>query len=219
MDWCSNQVLVSSSISFPNRNLPNAIPAIFGLGGYTFKGIYRELQNHMGSTTQSYIIAARITQGHLDWDESTPEERQMIIDNYNAIKDDPEMYKLPSHLHQSTSSLMHKMHTHHSETDLPRKETPESHHSHHSVREAMHLGHKQNHSSPALDRDASLTTGSESSTLNEELHENHKHHHFHLHHKHAADKAAHTMSEVELPNEHAEIPIVKEAEIRQVMSM
>lgn len=192
--------------------------AIFGLGGYTFKGIYRELQKHMGSTTQSYIIAARITQGHLDWDESTPEERQMIIDNYIKIKDDPEMYKIPSSLHQSTSDLLHKMHSHHSETDLAETE---SHHSHHSVHKALHLHHKNHHSSPELDKE--LTAGSESSTLNGEEHVKHKHslrgHHFPHLHTHEEDKLSHTMSEVELPNEHSKIPMVKEAEIRQVMSI
>jgi hypothetical protein len=175
----------------------------------------------MGSTTQSYIIAARITQGHLDWDDSTPEERQMIIDNYNKIKDSPEMYKTPSDLHQSTSDLVHKLHSHHSETDLANKDTSESHHSHHSVRKALHLDHKHNHSSPELDRE--LTTGSESSTLNGEEHVKHKHslreHHFPHLHKHGGDNLSHTMSEVELPSEHAEIPMAKEAEIRQVISM
>jgi len=175
----------------------------------------------MGSTTQSYIIAARITQGHLDWDESTPEERQMIIDNYHKIKDDPEMYKMPSHLHQSTSDLVHKIHSHHSETDLAKTVTSESHHSHHSVRKALHLDHKSNHSSSELDR--TLSAGSESSTLNGDEHVKHKHslhgHHFPHLHKHGEDKLSHTMSEVELPSEHAEIPIAKETEMRQVISM
>lgn len=72
---------------------------------------------------------------------------------------------------------------------------------------------------PELDRETSA--GSETGSVNEEAHEKHKHSlrgHFHLH-KHGDDKLAHTMSEVELPNEHDEIPMVKEAEIRQVMSI
>ena len=192
-----------------------SMSAIFGLGGYTFKGIYRELQKHMGSTTQSYIIAARITQGHLDWDESTPEERQMIIDNYNKIKDDPKMYKVPSHLQQSTSDLMHSMHTHHSESGLVKTETSESHH---SVLKALRLDHKHNRSSAELDRE--LTALTESSDLNGDEHTNHHHPHFpHLHHKHEEEKLGHTMSEVELPSEHSQIPMAKEAEIRHVISM
>lgn len=65
---------------------------IFGLGGFFFKGIYREIQQHMGETTHSYIIAARITEGHNDWETSTPEERNQLIKNYLLIKDDP-MFK------------------------------------------------------------------------------------------------------------------------------
>jgi hypothetical protein len=177
----------------------------------------------MGSTTQSYIIASRITQGHIDWDESTPEERQMIIDNYRKIKDDPQMYKIPSHLHQGSSNLMHKIHSHHSETELSKTETSESHHSthsHHNIKHALHLDHKHNHSSPELDRE--VTAGSETGSLNGEGHVKHKHslrEHFHHLHKHGDEKLTHTMSEMELPNQHAEIPMAKEAEIRHVMSI
>ena len=176
----------------------------------------------MGSSTQSYIIASRITQGHLDWDESTPEERQMIIDNYRKIKDDPQLYKLPSHLHASSTSLLNKIHSHHSESesDIAKTEASESHH---SIRHALHLDHKTNHSSPELDSNQEVTD-SEPGGLNGEAQVKHKHslkahfHHHHLH-KHADDKLTHTMSEVELPSEHAEIPMVKEAEIRHVMSI
>ena len=158
----------------------------------------------------------------------------MIIDNYRKIKDDPQLYKTPSHLHQSTSDLLHKMHSHHSETELGKTESHHSetelgkteshhstfsHHSHHSVRKALHLDHKSNHSSSELDTE--LIAGGESSSLDGEGHVKHKHSlrgHFHHLHKHE-DKLTHTMSEVELPDEHTEIPMAKEAEIRQVMSI
>ena len=173
----------------------------------------------MGATTQSYIIASRITQGHQDWDKSTPEERQMIIDNYMRIKDDPQFYKIPSSVHQSTSSLVQKMHSRHSETDVS---IAESQHSHHSLKDHLHLHHhKSNHSSPELDRD--VAAESETSTLDEEEHAKHKlslkgHHFPHLH-KHREETLGHSMSEVELPKEHKEMPMVQEAEIRQVLSM
>ena len=67
-----------------------------------------------------------------------------------------------------------------------------------------------------------MTAGSEGTSLNGEEHAKHKHSlkgHFHHLHKHGEDKLSHTMSEVELPNEHQEIPMVKEAEIRHVMSI
>ncbi|OBT99139.1 hypothetical protein VE01_02267 [Pseudogymnoascus verrucosus] len=68
-------------------------PSIFGLGGYTLQGIYREIQEHMGEQMHRYAVAARITQGHEDWETSTPEERRHIIDNYNMIKNDPLLKK------------------------------------------------------------------------------------------------------------------------------
>jgi hypothetical protein len=69
----------------------NSELGVFGLPGYTLKGVYREIQEHRGVTTYSYVIAARITQGHQEWETSTPEERVKIIENYRAIKDHPKL--------------------------------------------------------------------------------------------------------------------------------
>ncbi|KIW95605.1 uncharacterized protein Z519_04190 [Cladophialophora bantiana CBS 173.52] len=52
---------------------------IWGLPGYTAKGIYSEISKHFGSSVQNYIIAARTAQGFEDWKSSTPEERQRIV--------------------------------------------------------------------------------------------------------------------------------------------
>lgn len=52
---------------------------IWGLPGYTAKGIYAEVAKHFGSSVQNYIIAARTAQGFEDWKNSTPEEREAII--------------------------------------------------------------------------------------------------------------------------------------------
>ncbi|KAL9089254.1 MAG: hypothetical protein Q9165_005822 [Trypethelium subeluteriae] len=59
---------------------------LWGLPGYTFKGVYQELQKHMGSNSLNYIIAARVTQGHEDWQTTTTEEKQEIIRKWNALK-------------------------------------------------------------------------------------------------------------------------------------
>lgn len=53
--------------------------AIWGLPGYTFKGIHAELQKLFGSSVQNYIIAARTAQGYEEWQNSTPDQRADII--------------------------------------------------------------------------------------------------------------------------------------------
>lgn len=53
--------------------------SIWGLPGYTFKGIYMELTRHFGSSTQNYIIAARTAQGFDELNSSTNDEQQKII--------------------------------------------------------------------------------------------------------------------------------------------
>ncbi|KAK6383613.1 hypothetical protein LTS17_002905 [Exophiala oligosperma] len=52
---------------------------IWGLPGYTAKGIYAEVAKHFGSSVQNYIIAARTAQGFDEWKNSTPEERESIV--------------------------------------------------------------------------------------------------------------------------------------------
>ena len=52
---------------------------IWGLPGYTAKGIYSEISKHFGSSVQNYIIAARTAQGFEDWKNSSPEERSRIV--------------------------------------------------------------------------------------------------------------------------------------------
>lgn len=58
---------------------------IWGLPGYTAKGIYAEVAKLFGSSVQNYIIAARVAQGYEEWKSSTPEERAQIV---SAWKDD-----------------------------------------------------------------------------------------------------------------------------------
>ncbi len=87
--------------------------------------------------------------------------------------------------------------------------------SHHSIRKALHIEHK-NHSTPDVNKEVT-----DSEKVDEE-HIKHKHalkSHLHHLHKHNSDKLTHSMSEVELPDEHSEIPMAKESEIRHVMSI
>jgi UDP:flavonoid glycosyltransferase YjiC (YdhE family) len=59
---------------------------IWGLPGYTFKGIYAEIQKHFGHSVQNYIIAARTAQGYEEWKESIPEERVQIVKTWKSIQ-------------------------------------------------------------------------------------------------------------------------------------
>ncbi len=54
--------------------------------GYTFKGIYKELQKHLGSSVQNYIVAARTAQGYEDWHNSSREERLDVVSRWQAIQ-------------------------------------------------------------------------------------------------------------------------------------
>jgi UDP:flavonoid glycosyltransferase YjiC (YdhE family) len=59
---------------------------IWGLPGYTFKGIYAEIQKHFGHSVQNYIIAARTAQGYEEWKESIPEQRVQIVNAWKSIQ-------------------------------------------------------------------------------------------------------------------------------------
>ncbi|MCJ1438511.1 hypothetical protein MMC27_007901 [Xylographa pallens] len=60
--------------------------AIWGIPGYTFKGIYKELQKHLGASVQNYVIAARTAQGYEDWRVSTQEERLGVVSRWHAAQ-------------------------------------------------------------------------------------------------------------------------------------
>ena len=59
---------------------------MWGLPGYTFKGIYKELQKHLGSSVQYYIIAARTAQGYEEWRLSTHEERLEVVRQWHTAQ-------------------------------------------------------------------------------------------------------------------------------------
>ncbi|KAI9842751.1 MAG: hypothetical protein M1837_006934 [Sclerophora amabilis] len=62
--------------------------AVWAVPGYTFKGIYKELQKHFGSSVQNYIIATRTAQGYEQWKISTPEERVDIVARWHLLDDE-----------------------------------------------------------------------------------------------------------------------------------
>lgn len=169
----------------------------------------------MGATTHAYIIAARITQGHEQWETSTPAERQSIIDNYMKIKDDPLMQK---HANHSTADLMKHMH-HHNDSEssidskviIPKHDEHKEHHSHaHSLRQ--HFSH-HSHSTSDL-AETGVGGGLE-----------HKHSlRSHLPHIHKHDSENGLRDQIshstpELLEAHKGIPMVHEAEVRQVTTI
>ena len=60
--------------------------AVWGLTGYTAKGIYAEIAKHFGSSVGNYIIAARTAQGYEEWKNSTPELREQIVADWRSSK-------------------------------------------------------------------------------------------------------------------------------------
>ncbi|KAL9116784.1 MAG: hypothetical protein Q9187_006686 [Circinaria calcarea] len=62
--------------------------AIWGLPGYTFKGVYKELRKHQGSSVQNYIIAARTAQGYDEWKTSTQSQRLDVVSRWHIAQID-----------------------------------------------------------------------------------------------------------------------------------
>jgi len=60
--------------------------AIWGIPGYTSRGIYKELQKRFGPSVENYIIAARTAQGYEDVKHSTPAQREAIISDWNIVQ-------------------------------------------------------------------------------------------------------------------------------------
>jgi UDP:flavonoid glycosyltransferase YjiC (YdhE family) len=59
---------------------------VWGIPGYTAKGVYAEITKHFGSSVQNFIIAARTTQGYDDWKNSAPEVRAQIVTAWKETK-------------------------------------------------------------------------------------------------------------------------------------
>lgn len=75
--------------------------AYWALPGYTFKGVYKELQKHFGPSDQNYIIAARTAQGFEELSKSTEAERMEVIHRWQATL---------LELEKQTESAKHRCH-------------------------------------------------------------------------------------------------------------
>lgn len=60
--------------------------AIFGIPGYTMKGVYKELLKQMGASVQNYIIAARTAQGYDEWTRASSEERADVMQRWQLLQ-------------------------------------------------------------------------------------------------------------------------------------
>ena len=60
--------------------------AIWGIPGYTMKGIYREMAKLSGSSVQNYIIAARTAEGFAAWQKASEDERADIIEKWTTLQ-------------------------------------------------------------------------------------------------------------------------------------
>lgn len=60
--------------------------AIWGIPGYTSRGIYKELTSHFGASVEGYIIAARTAQGYEDLRNSNVRERAFVLEDWKEMK-------------------------------------------------------------------------------------------------------------------------------------
>ncbi|KAK3111002.1 hypothetical protein LTR53_014143, partial [Teratosphaeriaceae sp. CCFEE 6253] len=72
--------------------------AIFGIPGYTMKGVYKEMQKRFGSSVQNYIIAARTAQGYDERQASTAEERAEIVGRWQELQRDLKKKRNPDEI-------------------------------------------------------------------------------------------------------------------------
>ena len=87
-----------------SQQFTNSI-AVWGVPGYTFKGIYKELQRRQGSSVQNYIVAARTAQGYEEWHNSNQQERLDVVSRWQAIQREIENEK-----HHARQGSFHERH-------------------------------------------------------------------------------------------------------------
>jgi hypothetical protein len=73
-------------VLFQLMKFPLTVLALWGLPGYTFMGIHKEVRKLFGSSVLNYIISARTAQGYEQWKSSTQEERLDIISRWHEHK-------------------------------------------------------------------------------------------------------------------------------------
>ena len=62
--------------------------AFWSLPGYTFMGIFKEIQRHFGTSAESFIMAARTVQGFEDLERSNSEEQADILQRWNSMQEE-----------------------------------------------------------------------------------------------------------------------------------
>ncbi|KAL5314993.1 hypothetical protein ACEPPN_017643 [Leptodophora sp. 'Broadleaf-Isolate-01'] len=68
--------------------------AVWGIPGYTFMGIHKEVRKLFGSSVLNYMISARTAQGFEDAQSSTPGERLDILTRWRDHKDEYQSEKM-----------------------------------------------------------------------------------------------------------------------------
>ncbi|KAK5114000.1 hypothetical protein LTR62_003123 [Meristemomyces frigidus] len=72
--------------------------AVFGIPGYTMKGLYKEMQMRFGSSVQNYIIAARTAQGYDEWQGATEGERADVVRRWKGLQRDLKKKRNPDEM-------------------------------------------------------------------------------------------------------------------------
>lgn len=93
MDWFSNQLLVSESsqaVLFPRLT----VAAVWSIPAYTMAGLHAEIRSKFAQSAHNYIVASRISQGNLDFTNSTSEERDDIEVRWLSMKHETSAFSI-----------------------------------------------------------------------------------------------------------------------------
>lgn len=65
----------------------NTVTAVFGIPGYTLKGIEKEMSKHHLTKLKSEIMLIRLRQSIDDFRRATPEEREAVVTRWKSRSD------------------------------------------------------------------------------------------------------------------------------------
>jgi hypothetical protein len=65
----------------------NTVTAVFGIPGYTLKGIEKEMSKHHLTELKSEIMLIRLRQSIDDFRRATPEEREAVVTRWKSRSD------------------------------------------------------------------------------------------------------------------------------------
>ncbi|KAI9744456.1 MAG: hypothetical protein M1818_001985 [Claussenomyces sp. TS43310] len=71
----------------------DVVLAIWGLPGYTFMGVSKEIRKLFGTSVVNYIVSARTAQGYEQWKSSTQVERSDIINRWQELQSELQRQK------------------------------------------------------------------------------------------------------------------------------